>query len=151
MNLSLAILFKIYKSFVIFAQGWPGFLKDLDLQIQKNCRFPMGGLVGTCRYAWTHGILYYLLTIWATFKATIEGVFKEKRYTCQSLIQSTWSCCTSKILTDAKLQTYHCKFQAIVHYLMLDRSISEEGCNCYFWFGYQPLDGFPEVVFCLAT
>jgi len=68
--------------------------------------------------------------IWDTFKASIEeafeGAFKEKRYTCQSLIQFSRSRCNTIISTDSELHTYHREFQAIAHYLISDKSISKE-------------------------
>jgi len=81
----------------------------------------------------------YSPAVWDMFKKSIEegfeGVFKEKKYTWQSLIQFIRSQSTVKILTDAELRTYHHEFQAIAHYLMSNNSISEEEHNQYFWFG----------------
>ncbi|KIJ42802.1 hypothetical protein M422DRAFT_253891 [Sphaerobolus stellatus SS14] len=78
---------------------------------------------------------------WPKFKTTIEeafeGAFKEKKYTRQSLIQSTWNNATLPIQTDTELRAYQRGFQAITHYLIKEQIITEDERDRYYWFGFH--------------
>ncbi|KIJ39986.1 hypothetical protein M422DRAFT_174494, partial [Sphaerobolus stellatus SS14] len=71
----------------------------------------------------------------ASIKEAFEGVFTEKKYTRQSIIQFSRVHSAAQITTDVELRTYHREFQAIAHYLVKESVISDEECSRYFWFG----------------
>jgi hypothetical protein len=78
---------------------------------------------------------------WELFKTAIkdafEGAFKEKKYTRHSLIQYTRNNANSPVGTDAELRAYQRGFQAIVHYLLKHKIITEDDRDTYFWFGFH--------------